>query len=417
MKNHQTIFLVLLFFNLTIFLPQTPKAQNAISVENLKKHVSFLASDKLKGRGTSTKQERKAAQYIAKQFAQYGLEPKGIKGFMYPFQFKKSTNPHGSIDSTSPSFESQNVVGFLNNNATNTIIVGAHYDHLGLGMDKNSLDANPTGKIHNGADDNASGTAGMLELARHLTQNNRTERYNYLFMGFSGEELGLLGSKKYCENPTIDLKTVNMMLNLDMIGRLNDSTKRIVVYGVGTAPQFVPLIDSLDADFSIKKDSSGIGPSDQTSFYNKDIPVLHFFTGQHGDYHRPSDDVEKINFVGEAKVLETIVVLLDEIDKLPKLQFLTTRNSTINAPRFKVSMGIMPDYTFEGEGVMIDGVTQGKPASKAGVQKGDMIVELGTFETKSVMQYMEVLSKFRKGDQATLKVKRNNQIINLNVEF
>src|SRR6202008_4773963 len=154
---------------------------------------------------------------------------------------------------------------------------------------------------------------------------------------------------RFCENPTIDLKTVDFMINMDMIGRLNDSTKALVIYGVGTAPDWVPMISSLRTTFHIKQDSAGIGPSDQTSFYLKDIPVLHFFTGQHKDYHKPSDDVDKINFEGEKTVLEFITIIIYKAIQLPKLQFLKTRNTQENAPRLKATMGIMPDYVFEGK--------------------------------------------------------------------
>jgi Zn-dependent M28 family amino/carboxypeptidase len=145
----------------------------------------------------------------------------------------------------------------------------------------------------------------IIELARYFSQNNRKEKFNFLFICFSGEELGLYGSKKFCEKPTIDFSKVNYMLNMDMIGRLADSTNKLIIYGVGTSPDWVPLLDKTNPGFNLKKDSSGIGPSDQTSFYLKNIPVLHFFTGQHSDYHKPSDDWQKINFKGEKKFLNT----------------------------------------------------------------------------------------------------------------
>ena len=277
-----------------------------ISDKKLKKHIEYLASDKLEGRGTGTAAEQKAARYIAKQFKKIGLQPKGDGGsYLHRFGFKKSSDPHGMDMENASDIYSQNVAGYLDNGALYTIVIGAHYDHLGLGHDRNSLDANPEGKIHNGADDNASGTAGVIELARYFAENDVKEQHNFLFLCFSGEELGLVGSKRYTEFPTIDLSKVSFMINMDMIGRLNEE-KRIMVGGVVTAPEFVPLLESLKSDaFSMSFDSAGVGPSDHTSFYLKNIPVLFFFTGQHGDYHKPSDDVEKINFSGEASTPNT----------------------------------------------------------------------------------------------------------------
>jgi Zn-dependent M28 family amino/carboxypeptidase len=310
-----------------------------------------------------------------------------------------------------------NVIGFLDNSAVNTIVIGAHYDHLGLGHDHNSLDANPEDKIHNGADDNASGTSGVLELAKYFSENNVKENYNFLFICFSGEELGLLGSKKWCDNPTIDLTKINYMINMDMIGRLNDSTKKLLIYGVGTSPTWVPLLQKTNAYFSIKMDSSGIGPSDQTSFYLKDIPVLHFFTGQHSDYHKPTDDVEKINLAGEKKVLEYIVDLINQTNSLPKLTFAKTASPVSTKSKYKVTLGVMPDYTFEGTGMRIDGVTDNKPAFKAGIKTGDIIIELGGQKINNVQDYMKALSGFNKGDKTIVGVKRGNENLSLALEF
>ncbi len=393
-------------------------AQATISEQRLRRDITYLASDKLKGRGTATPEEQKAAQYIAKQFKKAGLKPMGDNGtWFHTFTFKKSNDPHGGEAIEAPLLTSRNVVGFLDNGAPHTVIIGAHYDHLGLGHDRNSLDANPIGKIHNGADDNASGTAGVLELARYLAKNGVRERYNYLFICFSAEELGLIGSKKYTERPTIDLSQVHFMINMDMIGRLNDE-RRLVVGGVGTAPDFVPLLESLpQKQVAIKMDSSGIGPSDHTSFYLKNIPVLFFFTGQHADYHKPTDDVDKINFSGQKAVLELIVQVIEALDQKPKLAFQPTRSRTEDTPRFRVTLGIMPDYTFEGEGVYVDGVTEGKPAASAGLQRGDRIIALGDMEVHSVREYMQALSKFQKGDTTTVRFVRGNETLVREVTF
>ncbi len=393
-------------------------AQTAeISSDRIKKDVAYLASDKLKGRGTSSKGEKKAASYIAKEFEKAGLAPKGTDGYYQPFEFKYNSNPHDTSTANLKVRKGKNVIGYLDNGAEYTIIIGAHYDHLGVGADHNSLDANPDGKIHNGADDNASGTSGVMELARYYSSNGRKEAYNFLFICFSGEELGLIGSKRFCENPTVDLTKVNYMMNMDMIGRLNDSTKALLIYGVGTAPDWVPMISSMRTIFRIKQDSSGIGPSDQTSFYLKNIPVLHFFTGQHSDYHKPTDDINTLNYEGEKLVLEYMINIIDKTDKLPKLQFLTTRNPDMGKTKFKVTLGIMPDYAFDGTGLRVDGVTDGKPASVAGIKQGDIIIELGGVAVNSMTDYMAQLTKFAKGDKTTVKVKRGTEVLTLDVTF
>ena len=398
-----------------------------LNSNDIKKHIAYLASDKLKGRGTSSQEELLAAEYIATQFEKAGLAPLGNRlsnsvdrnsssAYFYEFTFKAPATPHDTVG-LGEMKKSKDVVAFLDNKAASTIVIGAHYDHLGLGKDHNSLDANPEGKIHNGADDNASGTSGVIELAKYFATNKRTEKYNFLFICFSGEELGLIGSKKWCEKPTLPLENINYMINMDMIGRFNDSTNKIIIYGVGTSPTWVPLIDKVATSFSVKKDSSGIGPSDQTSFYLKNIPVLHFFTGQHSDYHKPSDDVEKINAEGEMRVLDLIVKMVEETEAMPKLTFTATKNPDTKSSSFKVTMGVMPDYAFEGKGMRIDGVTDGKPGSKAGIKTGDVVVKLGDDEDDSVQTYMKALSKFKKGDSTTVKVLRGKEEMTFNLTF
>ena len=391
-------------------------AAQSFNPASIKKHVSFLASDKLKGRGTSTEEEKKAAAYIAAEFKSAGLTSFG-NSYLKEFTYKKSTNPHDTSVANLPVKYSANVVGFLDNKAPYTIVIGAHYDHLGLGHDHNSLDPKPDGKIHNGADDNASGTSGVIELANYFSRNKITEPYNFLFICFSGEELGLIGSKKWCENPDLPLDKINYMINMDMIGRLNDSTRKLMIYGVGTSPVFVPLIDSLPGNFSIKKDSSGVGPSDQTSFYLKNIPVLHFFTGQHSDYHKPSDDAEKLNYQGEADVLSYIAACIEKTFHYPRLGFAKTRNPDTGKSSFKVTMGVMPDYTYEGEGMRIDGVSDNRPASRAGIQAGDVVKKLGDMPVKNVEEYMKALSKFKKGDATTVEILRKSETKVLELTF
>ncbi len=380
----------------------------------IKKHIRTLASDSLQGRGTGSEGEKMASAYIQAEFKKIGLEPKGgLSVFTQSFSYKSGVHGTGEEGKTG------NIVGFLDNNRESTIIIGAHYDHLGDGNQGSSLDANPKGKIHNGADDNASGVAGVIELARYFKKNKNKEKYNFLFICFSGEELGLFGSKYFTEHPTIDLSKTNYMLNMDMIGRLDPSTNGLAVSGTGTSPLWENLLKSLSSDaLKIKTDSAGVGPSDHTSFYLKNIPVLHFFTGSHSDYHKPSDDWDKINYAGEVEVLKLMIKLIDQLDSQPKLDFLTTKNKAMSSARsFKVTMGVMPSYTSDAAGLQVDGVTEGKPAQKAGIQTGDIITQIGELPIKDIQGYMEALGKFEKGQTVPVKLKRKGEELTLNVTF
>lgn len=409
---------------ITLFLLMalgTTQVSAQADIEQLKKHITYLASDDLEGRGTASEGERKAAEYLVKWFKKYKLSPKGDGGsFLQKFEFREPdpTNPHG-FDTLSPKTVSHNVVAYLDNSAEHSVIIGAHYDHLGKGERAGSLSAEAKGKIHNGADDNASGTAGLLELARYYATNKAKEPYNFLFIAFSAEEMGLLGSKAFCERPGIDFKKVHLMINMDMIGRLDTANPRITVSGTGTSPQLQSLLIALQPkSFAVRPDSSGMGPSDHTSFYLKDIPVLHFFTGIHSDYHKPGDDAEKINYQGEKEVLDYMIIVTDSLLQLPKLAFTPTRNSTTgNAPRFKVTLGVIPDYAYQGEGIKLDGVTEGKPAQKAGIRKDDIVLEIGNFPTPNIMDYMKALSQFKKGDQVKVKLKRSEELMEISIEF
>jgi aminopeptidase YwaD len=312
-----------------------------------------------------------------------------------------------------------NIVGYVNNGASGTVILGAHYDHLGYGEDGNSMFHGKEKLIHHGADDNASGVAALIELAKLLKQS-KLNKHNYLFIAFSGEELGLFGSKYFTEHPTIDLSKAVYMINMDMVGRLNDSSHVLTIGGYGTSPQWGELFSKHDEKkyFNLKYDSSGTGPSDYTSFYRKDIPVLFFFTGLHKDYHRPSDEYDKINYAGELHIVKYIYSLIEALNLKDSIEFTKTRetqNST--SARFSVTLGIMPDYTFNGAGVRIDGVSDGRPAQKAGLQIGDIIVQLGDYQVSSLENYMQALSKFKKGDATTVKYKRGENISQTDVRF
>ena len=302
-----------------------------------------------------------------------------------------------------------NVIGYIDNGAANTIILGAHYDHLGYGEDHNSLYTGSILQIHNGADDNASGTAALIELSKQI-KNAKLKNNNYLFIAFSGEELGLFGSKYYTEHPTVDFTQTNYMINMDMVGRLNDSTHGFTIGGYGTSPLWGTTLSATDKYFKINFDSSGTGPSDHTSFYRKDIPVLFFFTGAHSDYHKPSDDADKINYTGELMLIKYIYSVIEKTNDKGKLAFTKTREPQQMGRRsFSVSMGIMPDYTFSGTGVRADGISEGKVAEKAGLKAGDVIIQIGDYKIPDVQGYMQVLGKFKKGDATKVTVKRGTE--------
>jgi hypothetical protein len=381
---------------------------------NIKKHIKILANDSMQGRGTGTEGERMAAAYIVSEFKNLKLKPVGkSKSYLQSFDFK--TEAQGETITG----KANNIVAFLDNKASSTIIIGAHYDHLGQGEFGNSLLANSKGQIHNGADDNASGVAGVIELARYYSNNKIKENYNFLFLCFSGEELGLYGSKYFTENSLIDLSNVNYMINMDMIGRLNEQSKSLMVHGTGTSPVWETLIKELENDrIKINTDSSGIGPSDHTSFYLKNIPVLHFFTGSHADYHKPSDDWDKINYSGQANVLQIIAKVIDRLDNEPKLAFLPTKTKPMSSrSAFKVTLGVMPSYSSEGGGIQVDGVTEGRPGQLAGIQTGDVIIQMGDLEIKDIQDYMGALGKFDKGQTIPVKIKRADKVITLSVTF
>lgn len=391
---------------------------NSVYKNNIIFDVEYLSSDELEGRSTGSKGEELAANYIEKRFKELNVEPIGENGYFQEFSFKQKSHPHDTI-STSDSIQEnsitgKNVIGFIDNKSINTIVVGAHYDHLGFGGE-GSLYRSDSLKIHNGADDNASGVSLMLDLAAKLKNSNNNNN-NYLFIAFSGEELGLLGSNFFVKNPTIDIKSINYMINMDMVGRLNNENT-LAVYGLGTSPIFKQTIKSNNKNFKIIENESGVGPSDHTSFYLNDIPVLHFFTGQHSDYHKPSDDSELLNYEGINLISDFIYSIISDLNDNGKLPFRETKNESQETPRFKVSLGVIPDYLYDGKGMRIDGVSKGKPAEKAGFQKGDIVIKLGDEEVTDMMSYMKALSKYENGDKVDVQISRKNELSIKKVTF
>ena len=309
--------------------------------------------------------------------------------------------------------KARNVVAFINNHAATTIVLGAHYDHIGFGEDKNALDIGH--EIHNGADDNASGTAALLELAKMLKQSS-PKNNNYLFIHFSGEELGLFGSKYWVEHPSTNI-TANYMINMDMVGRY-DTAHKLTIGGYGTSPVWGEIFaNNTSKNLIAKFDSSGSGPSDHATFYRTNIPVLFFFTGSHPDYHKATDDWEKINFDGEKDIVKYIYQIIQSTDSKGKLAFTKTAEQQMGKMKMSVTLGVVPDYGYTGTGMRIDAVSPGKLAEKVGLEAGDILLQLGEYKFVDVMSYMQALGKFKKGDKTKLKIKRGQEEKEFDIEF
>jgi len=377
--------------------------------------VKVLSADELGGRLTGTAGADSAAAYIARRFAQVGLQP-ATGGWFQPFIVSKDAPAaqHAMLGE----LHGTNVIGLIPGRdpalRNETVIVGAHYDHLGLGG-FGALDApDSTGQVHNGADDNASGTAALLAIAEriHAAPPART----VIFIAFSGEELGLLGSDAYVKHPLYPLSVTEAMINLDMVGRLTND--KLIVYGTGTATEFPALLDSLNwyAKFDLRPQPEGYGPSDQTSFYAAGIPVLHLFTDLHADYHRSTDDWDKINAKGLVRVADFAAGIVTALGNRPsRLTFVDVpppapKGGVAVTSGYGAYLGTIPDMASgEAGGVRIQGVTKGSPAEVGGLQGGDLIVKIGTYDTPDLQEMTGALRAYRPGDKVVIVVLRNGQ--------
>ncbi len=311
--------------------------------------------------------------------------------------------------------ETSNVAGLIVGNGTSSkmVVVGAHHDHLGMGT-SSSL-APGVEAVHNGADDNASGVAGVLELCGALAALPDAQRpYDVLCITFGAEEMGLLGSRYFVKNlDDVRRKSIVAMVNFDMIGRLENN--EVVVAGLGTAPQWKPLLEAQDTSLSVATKADGQGPSDHAAFYDDGIAVLHFFTGAHADYHKPSDDVDKLDFDGMAKIASLALAVVDDIvHEQVEFEFHKTKTAAPAGRRaFKVSLGTIPDYAAEVDGLKLSGVREGGPAAEAGLQKGDIIQKMGAREIHSIDDYMTAFGELVPGESIPVVIDRAGEAMEL----
>lgn len=378
-------------------------------------HVLWLAADDRGGRLAGTIQESESANYIADYFAQYGLIPAGDEGtFLQQFILEGPMPQMLEMEN----HISRNVVGLIegSENPDQYIIVGAHYDSQGMGG-AISMGSSNHDSIHNGADDNASGTAGLIHLADHFSSN--TPAKSMIFVAFSGEEMGLLGSRFFVEQMIVDTENILAMINLDMIGRLSD--EELTIFGTGTSDAWDQMISSIEMDsLKISTTPSGSGASDHRSFYELGIPVLHYFTGTHEDYHRASDTADKVNYSGLEKVLDHVRHLLENLAQRDASEMIFSESTNHHGSTFDfegVTLGIMPDYSYSGDGFRIDGVRKDEPADLAGMEEGDVIIAMGENKISDIYDYMDMLGEIEMDEEVKITVFRNGEEIELDVQF
>ncbi len=452
MKKQFLSFLLLISLAVGV-AAQTAQKQTEAG-KNLRKSVAYLASDALEGRRTGETGATVATGYVANMFAKYklkgGVVKNGKRNFLQPFEYKPR-NEKGEVLQDAKALEAYNVVGILEGNDSTlkneAIVIGAHYDHLGRGG-MGSLVANSK-EIHHGADDNASGVAAMIELARQFAKSKNNKR-TLIFIAFGGEEEGLLGSKFYVNNPAFPIEKTVAMINMDMVGRLKDD--KLTVGGIGTASEWENLVREKnsfypnkndknkkeavvlgskgaipvektdenavllsplpEAYFDLQLNQDGFGPSDHSSFYGKQIPVLFFFTGTHLDYHKPSDTADKINYEGLEKIMNYVGEIARSIDQnptRPTYKVAPTSSTGGGRTSFNVTIGVIPGYGDSNDGMPLDGVRDGSPAAIAGLKAGDKIVKFAGKEVKNVQDYTKILGELKADTEYEIEVMRGTE--------
>ncbi len=391
---------------------QTHNSSDAI-VARIRADIRYLADDAREGRGVGTAGLDSAASYLARRFAEIGLEPAGTDGYFQPFTLDPSAPAlaHSSIGAVNV----KNVVGRLPGRgalADQVVIIGAHYDHLGLGG-SGSLDPDSTGVVHNGADDNASGTAALLAAATLLSETAPPARRTLYFVAFTAEELGLLGSEHFARDPTYAKDAAFAMLNFDMVGRLRE--KDLLVIGTGSAEEFPDLIESVNREYglTLAMTADPWGRSDHSSFYAQHMPVLHLFTNTHSEYHRTTDDSDLINADGIAFVTRFAVDVVSEL--ATRGEPLTFVNVEAPPPAtgggYGAWLGTIPDMTESPGGVRLTGVRAGSPAAEAGMREGDILIKLGTYEITNLYDMSAALRAYKPGDTVDIVVLRDGERI------
>jgi aminopeptidase YwaD len=422
-------FRCVLLFALAACTPSPPATSSsrdgrlAPDTAAIRRDVEHLASAALEGRGTGTAGNDSAAAYIARRFESLRLAPlpngcsdpsgplerRCTRKYFQPFVARSAAAAHAGLPSELPS---QNVVAVLRGSdralAGEYIVLGAHFDHLGR-SGASALDPDSAEAIRNGADDNASGTAAVMELARLLSRH--APRRSVVFVTFSGEELGLLGSQRFVERPPMPMERVVAMLNFDMIGRLRND--RVIVYGVETATEMRAIVDSaaVGTGLNVRGVGDGFGPSDHSSFYVRGIPVLHFFTDLHEDYHRASDDADKVSAAGIGRIVglaERVVrAVADRDERLTPVRVSRPAPVTTAGRTREVYLGTIPDMSAqETPGVRLTGVRADSPADRAGLKTGDVIVEFDGRPVKDLYEYTDALQARKPGDMVSIVVLR-----------
>ena len=400
--------------------PGTPAPVVADSLR-IRHDVAHLSADALEGRGTGTPGNDSAAVWAAARFRELGLDSVGLPGYHQAFDVRPARAAGGAAHSApeGPRRHTRNVVAMLPGRdpmlRDEYVIVGAHFDHLGRGTE-GALDPDAGDVIRNGADDNASGTAAVLELARVLSR--RPTARSIVFVLFSGEELGLLGSSHFVSAPILPLDRAAAMVNFDMVGRLRDG--KLIVYGVETADEMRAIVAEANTGdtLAIHAVGDGYGPSDHATFYGKGIPVLHMFTDLHDDYHRASDDADRISAAGIARIVSYAERVVRSIADRPAR--LTLRQAPAPAPRGSgsgtgVYLGSIPDMGSDVKGMRLTGVRSGSPADQGGLAAGDVIVRFGGREVTDIYSYTEALNAHKPGDTVTVDVLRDGKPVTLTV--
>lgn len=414
MKQMKTAFPVLLAGLLFLMSCGRSEVEEA-GDDFLREHITWLADEERGGRPAGTIYEADAANYISDHFLRHGLQPAGENGtYIQQFTLEGPMVQAMGLENQ----VSRNVAGLIEGERfpDRYIIIGAHYDGQGMGG-AISMNMNGEPVLHYSADDNASGTAGLFYLARELAENR--PQSSVLIIAFSGEELGLIGSKHFVDEMEISPDSVLAMINLDMIGRLENN--ELDIFGTGTSSQWEEILASVETDsLEITTTPGGMGSSDHASFYRADIPVLHYYTGTHSQYHRETDTADLINYAGMERVLKHVEEVVRTLDSMAPAD-IDFREST--DPRSGVrmrsgpSLGVMPDYTYSGNGFRIEQVRPDGTAGKAGLQDGDVIIEMDGKQVGDIYDYMDILNTLESGDTISITILRNDKELELQATF